>query len=298
MNFTIESSNRGPCLVVCEPWTADHTRFAIENKVSSVFLSALRGWRGDNVDFLVDLSHQLKSLWVQNYYATQLEAINSLVNLEWLCLEWMPKGHVEFSSFSKLKTCSIEYIKGFCSVRDCISLEDLHIAKFNEKSLASLNQLTNLKRLEMDRFKCESLSGIEPMKNLRILEINQCRKLNDLSGIMHLDRLLWFTCSFSRGFTDLSPLAKLPRLTWVNFYNCGDIQSLKPLANCKYLRGVFFPGDTKILDGDLAVLKSLKHLERVAFRERKFYNCDRSDFPIGDSSPIDFYDESHLPPIA
>ena len=53
--------------------------------------------------------------------------------------------------------------------------------------------------------------------------------------------------------------------------NNGDIDSLLPLANLKQLKALAFSGNTKIVDGELSILTTLKSLAMLNFSPRKQY---------------------------
>ena len=55
-----------------------------------------------------------------------------------------------------------------------------------------------------------------------------------------------------------------------------EIESIKFLRNHPSVESIYFD-DTKIIDGDLEVLKTCPNLKDIVFTSKKFYNCSQKD---------------------
>jgi len=73
------------------------------------------------------------------------------------------------------------------------------------------------------------------------------------------------------GITTLDDLAALQNLSELWAANCGNIDSLRPISYLSHLTRLYLYESTRIVDGDLEPLLSLRNLRDFRMMNRKHY---------------------------
>lgn len=155
-------------------------------------------------------------------------------------------------------------------------LTGFYTGTFAGPDLGPLRNLSELRTLSLKDYpRLVSLAGIADLVNLRDLTIGADRRFTDIApiaGAPWLERLWFGAC---RGIGSISPLSAVKSLRWLYLDDCGDVESLTPLAHLDALEDVSFVGDTKVLDGKIAMLAELPRLRDSWFQNRRFYDITR-----------------------
>jgi hypothetical protein len=174
----------------------------------------------------------------------------------------------------------LEWRDSVKSLYDCTTLKHVFINNCPVTSLHAFDKLKNLEYLSLKSPKLESIGDVKTLQKLNFLGIYIAGELSSLEGIEQFHNLEMLEIERCRKISNIEPVKALKKLQRLMIANCGKIDSLKPVAELKKLREIFFHESTNILDGNLAILKSLPNLEDVSFQERRHYNCKWEDLPM------------------
>ncbi len=237
-------------------------------------LSEGNDWRDDNLDFLHSLP-DLTELEVYNWNIRDISPISTLKQLEHISVECNYRKSIDFTVFTKLKSCYLRWRPGSDSIFAVSSLNALNIVNYPDQSLEPLQALSNLTKLTLSSSKLKHLSGISQLTSLSLLDLYRCVKLESIQGIEQLSELKVIEIDCCKKVEDLSPLKSLKQLTRLCVNNCAMVLSLQPIATCRNLTDIFFVEDTNVKDGDLSFYVNLPRLNDMWFANRKHYSHTR-----------------------
>ena len=259
----------GLVVVLKGPWKPQFANVIISQRIPGLRLS--RGsWPDDDISFVSELT-KLSCLEVYSWKVKDITPMQSLKHLEEIGLACEFRKPIDFTVFTKLVDCYLEWRPKCDSLFECKTLKKLHLVRYPYPDLTPLTKLTNLEILKITSRKLESLKGIERFKKLEFLDLFECTQLSSLSGIESLQKIATLNIRVCNKVTEITPVGKMKKLRKLMLNNCGDIESLHPIRGCKELRVLIFSESTKIIDGDMTVFQYLPNLEMMRFDGRRHY---------------------------
>lgn len=178
----------GDVLIVKGTWSESIGTFMRKYDIKALRLSDFYDFNGHDLSFLSSLTF-LRSLDIFCWEAQGLKVIESLPQLEVLCLQYKSNQQLDLSSYSKLKVAKLRWSKGLDSLLTLPSIELLSIQNYPYEDLTPLKAMTRLKRLDLTSRKLKSLTGIQQLSQLEILDLYNCPFLTSLNGTEQLNKL-------------------------------------------------------------------------------------------------------------
>ena len=278
--YEITQGDFGPHMCLFSGWSDDIERTIKKKGVLELELNYAKGWpKGSNLSFLDNLA-QLQFLELLDYQVSDISVINNLTELRELNISSSCNNVIDCSNFPHLERIGLEWFPNAKSLFNCTTLKRVFINCCDIKNLSVFEKLLKLEYLSLKSPRLESIGEVKTLPTLNFLGIYNARKLSSLEGIEQFANLEMLEIERCRKISNIEPVTALKKLRRLMIANCGKIDSLKPAAELKELREIFFHESTNILDGDLAILKSLPSLQDVSFQERKHYNCRWEDLPM------------------
>ena len=266
----------GPKLVLLEDWSDDLVSVFVREGIECLAVCRQNGTKRDSLDFLAQLPW-LKSFMLLDVQTKDISGVHHLTELRHLDMADWSKMPIDFTKFSKLKDCYLEFSKGRSSVGQCTSLENLRIQHYCFKDLSVLTPLSGLTELWFSQGSLGDISKIGALSKLKVLTIAYMRNLEDISPASALKNLEELDISNSKRIQNLSGLGSMPSLRVLKLIDCGEIDSLEPLLECTNLEELYF-GGTTIRDGNLKVLQDMPNLKKAPFFNKKHYNMTEEEF--------------------
>ena len=258
-------------------WSDALIGYLVSNDVVELELNQAKGWKGEDLSFLAVLP-DLKVFEIFDFNIRNIEPIQHLHKLRKLGVTSYCSTKIDFSPFSELESCALEWRAKATSLFECATLKKLFINRYSGKDTAPFAKLVNLESLAILNAPVENLhglSGLTKLRSLRLANLKRLASLEGIGGLANLEELEIHTCRAIRSLEEVGSLLRLKKL---NLNNDGDIESLKPLENLKGLEMVVFYESTNIVDGDLSPLLHQRNLARVSFQNRRHYSHRREDF--------------------
>lgn len=154
----------------------------------------------------------------------------------------------------------------------CTRLERLALSRYSGRFTRELfANLKSLKVLFLSAVQLGDLTPLQELSKLEALTVAAAKGLQSLGGIEAMHRLRSLTIESSRGLGSLQPIGDLVDIKRLWLHNCGPINTLKPLEKLIQLREVTLSGNTKVIDGDLSVLRELPQLKTVCVVDQPHY---------------------------
>lgn len=245
-----------------------------EAEVAKGNFDLLQFEKGDwgTYDFLIPFKSNITNLAFSDQRAADFSSIESLTNLESLCLPSKPKTPFSFAKLTKLKSCSIFWDKKYSNdLFELSELKKISIRGFGEENLKSLWPAKNLEKLYLTWSpKLTSLDGIGSLESLLSLDLYRNTKLvgiKELSNLRELRELYIESCN---GITDFAPISDLVSLERLSL-QLKELHSLSFIQGIEKLKKLNF-GKTKILDGNLVYIDNLSSLDGAYFTDQKHYS--------------------------
>lgn len=274
-----EHSKFGTRAVITAPWSSKLCDEINLRRPDELELNTSKGWKGEHIEFVSSFDW-LQSFIIIDFSMSDVGPIHGLVNLQSLEISTYCRTPIEFSSFPRLKRCSLEWRTGAESVFECATLQDLFINQYKGASSDYFGQLSNLHTLGVLNSPLKDIIHFASLEKLRSLRLANLRQLRSLDGIGNLRHLTEFTLHNCRNVTSIDCLSNITSLKALYLLNGGDIESLKPIENLPLLQKLIFYESTNILDGDLSFAFANKNITEVAFQDRKHYSHKRRDFGV------------------
>lgn len=275
--LSIEEGSYGRRAVLHAAWSDSMAAFLAENQVVELELNIGKGWRGRNVEFLVELPW-LQALDLLHLGIPEITPIHNLHSLRRLGITTYCNTAIDFAAFPKLESCGLEWRKGAESVFGRVTLRELFVNRYKGRSSLPFAGLINLESLAISNAPIRNLDGLRGLSKLRSLRLAGLQKLASLAGLETLTKLEDLDVNTCRAVRSIDEVSSLVLLRKLSLANDGDIESLKPLDKLRGLESVVFYESTNIVDGDLSPLVRQKSLTRVAFMNRRHYSHRREDF--------------------
>lgn len=275
-DFKIESGDYGPRFALIGPWDEDFRHIMREQGVVGLYLNRQWGWKGMDLEFLRGLDF---ILWFEilDWMIEDVSPIHYLANLRHLGVLTDCKTKIDFTAFSELESCSLNWRARAKSVFECTHLKYLWFDEFKGKDSHAFSQLVNLRSLTILNGPLPDVQGFATLHALEGLVLGNLGKLTSLDGFEGLESLRRLRIAGCRSITKIDQIKFLSNLEWLNLTHDGEIESLKPITNLPNLNDVIIAESTNILDGDLSPLLTLPKLKRCGFRQRRHYSHSNAE---------------------
>jgi hypothetical protein len=274
----LEDGEYGRRAVITSGWRPEMSRYLLAHDVLELELNYAKGWLGNDLLFLKELSHLLAFKIIDHFGLPYVEPIHYLHELRALNVQTYCKTPIRFSEFPHLEDCGLEWRPKCESLFSCTTLKKLFVNCYKAKDVDSFSNLVNLEWLAILNAPVHNLRGLTPLKRLRYLRLANLRRLTSLAGIEELAALEELNIDTCRAIGSIGEVGSLSRLRKLHVSNANEIESLKPLEKLSGLEWVTFVESTNIRDGDLSPLLRQKNLSRVSFQNRRHYSHRREDF--------------------
>lgn len=277
---TVEERGDGlKWLVVRAGWSDQLAELVNSGTVDGVELNAAKGSWGQGLGFLAQIPH-LHHLILIDLQELDVRPIQRLSELRSLTLSAYATSGLDFSNFPSLTKAFIEWRRQYQGLNECTDLEELYVNKYDSEDLQALDRLTRLRSLSIgDSRRVCSLNGTGSFKALRSLGLFALPRLSSLMPVEDLAETLEdLDLNQCRGLSALNPLGGLRKLRRLILADCGRVRSLRPIADLPRLEELYFYGDTYVIDGDVAFLRTMP-LKSVSFQNRRHYALRREDLP-------------------
>jgi hypothetical protein len=258
-------------------WTDRMGEYLKSRGIVELELNAGWGWRGADLGFLAEFP-KLKALEIVTLGFGPIEPIHCLHNLRHLNVTTYCKSEIRFLEFPLLESCVLEWRAKAKSVFACATLKDLFINRYQGKDSSVFQSLPGLTRLGVLNSPLPDVRGLGKLRWLQHLRLNCLTRLTSLDGLDELADLRELDLRVCRKISSVEKLGSLSRLDKLVLSDNGDIASIKCLAALQRLEVFVFEGDTNVRDGDLSVLKQMRALKGVSFKNRRHYSQRWQDF--------------------
>lgn len=247
-------------------------KFINQNNIENLYINSVLGYNLSDIKAFSDVKGIKKVLIVA--YSINLEGIEKFNNLEYLHCSCDITTTIDLSVFKKLKELSLTWSPKIQNIETLETLEHLSLRKFNG-NIKIIQKLVGLKRLLLfEAYSFENLDFIKRLLKLNFFLIDRGRKLNDISGLISisstLEELQISKCKkidYKNTLHELISLKKLMISESANLPNLSFISRLKKLNFFSFV-------DTKVVDGNLSILKDIEY---VGFLNKRHYTHKNVD---------------------
>jgi len=273
--FLVRDKHDGEWIMVLNgPWNDEYHQVISNQNISSLRLSYSAGWVERDISFVRSLK-SIRSLEIYSGHVTDISPLAEITQLEKIGLECNYKNLIDFSRFTKLRTCFLKWRPKSESIFNATSLQTLSIVNFPYENLLLMHKLHKLEVLKLTSNKIQSLDGLAHLGELKTLDLFRCPNLTSLEGIQGAVNLRMLEVDTCKKISDLEPLGALRNLRRVSLINCGKLKTLLPLKACIQLEELLLTDNTDIEDGSIYVFKELPVLKTMWFANRKHYSNTR-----------------------
>ncbi len=279
MNTSVrfQQGRYGVRAVVSSAWS-DSVEILIKDRgVVEIELNHAKGWKGTDISFLHNFP-ELLTFDIIDLKIPSVAPVNSLNLLKELSVITYDDAGIEFSNFSQLEDCSLQWRDAANSVFECRSLKRLFLNGYEGRRSDVFEALDKLVDLRLLNSPLEEIQGVGNLTNLESLSLGNFRSLSSLEGMGRLTRLVELEINTCRKISSIEELRSLKNLRRLLLLNDGNIDSMAPLRDLTKLEEVLFYESTNVVDGDLSPLEDQKNLKKVSFRNRRHYTHRREDF--------------------
>jgi len=281
--YILEHGVLGLGAILTSEWSEGICHQLLREPIVELELNYAKGWQGKDLAFLAHFP-DLESFKIIDWTIDSVQPIHLLHKLKALEISTYCKTEIQFSAFSQLEHCALEWRSKAKSIFECKTLKNLFVNHYNREGTESFGRLTNLETLAILNAPVKTLLGLSPLRRLRMLRLAGLRVLDSLKGVENLINLEELNINTCRRIRSIEEIGNLSRLRKLYLNNNGKIQSLKPIGRLRWLESVTFSDSTEIVDGDLSPLARQKHLTSVSFQNRRHYSHSREELRLIPSS--------------
>lgn len=274
--YVIEDGMYGKRILLKSAWDNSLITEFKRRKVKELYLNYVKGWTGDNLDFLSSVKF-LVGFDLIDWSKLNISGIHELNDLRFLSLSTACKSEVNFVCFPNIEICFLNWRPRAKSIFDATSLKRLYLDQYKGQDTDLFSCLHSLEFLEVGNCPAKSLEGLGELSRLRCLGLYRFSKLPSLHGIERLSTLNQLQLSVSAKIDSLEKLETMRNLKHLIFENRGAVESLKPLEKLAKLESVLIY--SKVRDKDLTPLKRLPNLKTAYVKFDNGYNCSVDEFP-------------------
>lgn len=275
IKYSLSERTGAPLASLSGPWRPEFAKRFASGEYVALEVNDSKGFVGEDLEFLAEVP-SLRELHVISGLTSDA-GVRHCRNLNTLTLTTASVDPVDFKGFTELREVFLSDLKGKESILELQELRSLYSYNFPYENLANLRSLKALRRLRIGPARrLSSLEGLaEVGGHLEFVGLYHAPRLHSLAQVADLPRLRTLEIYNCRNIEDLSPVARRVELERFLLIDCGEIRSLRPLTACRQLSTLLFYGNTKVRDGDIAVLEELPSLTDVSFQNRRHYNRRR-----------------------
>ncbi|KQB37439.1 hypothetical protein [Flavobacterium aquidurense] len=267
MDLKIRENDNGKYVVIYSNNFSEGIDFVFQNKISQIQLKGTVGKIEQKIDFslIEKVSNQIKILTISNLNDTQIENLESIYNLIFLEILFVPEKlnfKLDILKFENLIQFGGVFSPKILNLNKHEKLQSLVISSgYPTENLDFLCNLKYVQKLHLYKAnKLENLKGIEKLSSLfeisigynskitSVLEINdskvekliieKCKNLLDFSFLKenkHIKEL------FIDNIKSIEFITAMPNLEIINFWDCKD-GNMRPLLEAKKLKQInFYP---------------------------------------------------------
>ncbi len=263
----------GRCLILRGQWNNEAESIILQNDVSSLRLSEGAGWSDQSLEFLERIpSDALTSLEIYSQKITDVSHMLRFTSLRKIGLQTRNAANFVSSAFPELEYLAYSWTKG--GILDTLSgsLTVLKIDKYPYLDFLKIPKAQNLRALLIGARKLSTLNGLEKFPLVQDITILDAGKLIDISELGNIPDLQRLFLSGAISIFDLHPVSAILDLRHLGLNSCSDIKSLAPIAHMIEMETLEISGNTRIVDGDLSVVESMKNLRWLEIVPRKHYH--------------------------
>ena len=264
---------RKPTLIVESDRLNDCMRYAVEKKITRIYLQNNYGFNLSNVDFLKDFNFFTEISIIKDYSEIDVSGVQFLKQLVHLTLSNGNQG-LDFGSFPYLEDASVDWNNKLNNLHLCKRLNKLVLWLYKPKSgsFQELKNLSSVKSLKITQSNVNSLSGLEGLNQLEEFEAYYLTKLENFAPVDVISQTLRsLTLENCKKLHDYEgALGSLTNLQKLILSRCGNLNDLQFVNHLKKLSFFSFVG-TNITDGDLSLLLKAK-IEYVGFDDKRHYS--------------------------
>lgn len=278
-NFRIGQGFGGTKVILTGKWEKGVSSYMKLWGIHELELCYINGFISNgSFDFLLTLP-AINGLKICDPSATDISAINRLVDLRYLSLDLTPISGINFANLQHLELLRMDWVLNAETLFECTNLKELALSKYpGKQGSVPFANLPHLHRLWLSCCGLEEIENFKAMTKLESLDLLNMSHLRSLHGIEELINLKKLRIESCKNIGDIEPIQNLQNLEFLSVSDCGNIASLEPLRNLTKLETLQFYESTNILDGKLDFLEQLPKLRVLQFKERKNYNRKRQDF--------------------
>ncbi len=267
--FEAPNSDR---IVIEDYRIAEYVDYINDKDIKSISIHLMK-YNYNDLEFLRDCNG-VRDVSILMNKEIDLSALYGMKNIITLHVD-VPNAVIDFNQLISLESINITWHKEYeNTLNSCILLRNVVLHKFNplNKNIMILSNLTLLKELTIVRTNIISLEGIKMLRKLRVLNLFFASKLSRINEIVELDNSIEeIHIESCKNIMDLPVLSGMKATTILRLIKCGSIESLHFLKSLDKLKFLSFSG-TKIVNGDLAYLTEMKHIEFIGFNNMRHYS--------------------------
>lgn len=279
--FRLARGEWGVKVRVVGAWEPSIAEFVVAHGLAELELNYIHGF-SDNRSSPVFLPQMRKLRGVKIAYGAyeDLSPVGDLADLEYLAVTFSRSTHgLRLERLPRLTKLALEWYPGAEGLFELEHLQDLALfvypGKAGSQPFARLRQMREMRISSCGLEEIEAFAGMTNLTRLELLAMAHMRSLHGVEGLTGLRSLRVEACP---QITSIEPVAGLTGLRHLSISDCRGIQSLAPLRGLERLERLEFWGSTRIIDGDLQVLRELPRLREVRFENRRHYNARRQEF--------------------
>ena len=265
--------SRKPTLIIESDRLDDCMRYAVEKKITRIYLQKTFGFNLSNVDFFREYDFFTEVSVIKDLTEIDISGVQFLKKLARVTLSNDNQG-LDFGNFHQLEEASFDWNNKIINLSQCKKLNSLILWKFKPQSgsFKELRGLGSVTSLKITQSNIISLSGLEEFPHLENFEAYYLSKLEGLNGIdairHSLRSLMLDKCKKLHDYEEaLSSLTNLHKLI---LGDCGPVKNLEFVNKLSKLTFFSFVG-TDVKDGDLSFLAKRK-FEHVGFDDKRHYS--------------------------
>ena len=160
------------------------------------------------------------------------------------------------------------------------NLTKLQVWRLRRDQVLSISKLKHLKNLSLTFGQFEDLSFLNNSTCIEGLHLEHVPKLRNIDAVRCLPVLEVLAIHNAKRIDhDYSCLSDARSLNAISFFDCADIETITVCKDIEGLEFLSIMGDTRILDGDIAVLRSMPKLAYALLPQKKNYNMSVECLP-------------------
>lgn len=202
------------------------------------------------------------------------------VNLRELLMEYNKDIVVDYSRFSELRRCMIDWrMENSETIANSENLTDLRIDNYKPYDLKEISSLKSLKKLKFVDGRMYSADFIEDLGKLECLQIYLCKNLSSLNAISKLKNLEEICFEYCGKISSIEPISEIKNLKKLIYCRNGTLDTVEYMYTLTHLEELNFYG-TEIFDGKLHALKYLfenHKLKKINFKNKRNYSHTREE---------------------